>query len=332
MKRIVLFLAILSIISCSSNDPQIEVPETEAEETLVSWSIPEAEVLGPYAPFPLVTNSSFVSIDQVGYQDNHLMALISLGANELRAYPNAFFGLYEVINNEFEDKKFAITHCPQTGSTIGWDRIVDDEVLTIRASGFLFNENLMPTDIETGTIWSQMLMRGVRGPHDYVFHKTYNVVETDWKTVREHFPQAKVYNEVVNNATINVETEPTNRDFYRYGILTGADNTNVHIFDYGLFDQEGLKLMTATISGKKVITIGNKNLNFISSYFIENNREYLVGDSNSFTFKDNLGNVYNGMGLVIEGPDKDMQLESPKAYAAAWVAWQDFFENFVIYE
>jgi len=45
---------------------------------------------------------------------------------------------------------------------------------------------------------------------------------------------------------------------------------------------------------------------------------------------DNKGNIYNAMDLVKQGPDKNIQLDSPKAYTAAWSAWQNFFDKFII--
>lgn len=324
------------IIGCTSTEP-VEIDFTEQSEDKkveISWSVPKSEVLGPYSPFPLVTSSSFIRVDEVSYPENHLTTLVSLGPNELRAYPNAFIAKYEVINNEFESKKYALTHCPLTGSTICFDRILNDATLTIKASGYLFNNNLMPTDVESGSVWSQMLMRGVSGKYDLEFPNSYNAIETDWKTVKTHFPTAKVYNEFVEGAEegVDVETEPTNRDFYRYGILSGINNIVVHIFSYELFEAENLTLRNAVITGKKVLVVGNKNLNFISSYYINGTTEFSVDNSRPFHFKDDKGNVYNAMGLVIEGPDKNVQLASPKAYTASWVAWQDLFEDFKIYE
>jgi hypothetical protein len=239
-----------------------------------------------------------------------------------------------VINNEYGTSKYALSHCPITGSTICFDRIIEGNTLTLKASGYLFNDNLMPIDIETGSIWSQMLIRGVRGTHDLKFPHTLNIVETDWRTVKTHFPKAKVYNEFVENAEIGVdiETEPTNRDFYRYGILSGINTIIVHTFNYDLFRGEGLQLKTTVITGKKVLVVGNEDLNFISSYFVDGKVNYFVDSSNPFHFKDDLGNTYNAMGLVVDGPDKNLQLASPKAYTAAWAAWQDFFDNFKIYE
>lgn len=131
---------------------------------------------------------------------------------------------------------------------------------------------------------------------------------------------------------VDVETEPTKRDFHRYGILSGVKKVTVHIFSYDLFDTESLILKTAFISGGTVLVIGNKNRNFISSYFVSGNTEFSVDPTDTMRFIDNKGNTYNAMGLVVKGPNKNLQLDSPKAYTAAWEAWQDFFENIVIYE
>ncbi len=335
MKLIVLiFVLIMFIVGCSSSPDKINNSGFEVTE---SWSIPKEDIIGPYSPFPLVTSSSFVNINQVNYTNNHLVALVSLDSDELRAYPNSFIGKYEIINDQYQNQKFAITHCPLTGSTTCWDRIIDGNIITIKASGYLYNDNVMPTDIETGSIWSQMLMRGVTGVYDLAFHETYNLIETDWRTVKELFPYAKIYNEIVDENQIPIEdpnTEPTNREYYRYGILSGAVKPNIHIFKYNLFDTDNdneLILIETNVQGRRTLVIGNESRNFVTSYFVNSDREYFVNDPNSFQFNDSLGNVYNAVGLVIEGPDKDLQLQSPKAYTATWVAWQDFFENFTEY-
>lgn len=336
-KCVLVVFGILLSVGCASDNAEIGQTDEQENESLgieATWSIPKNEVLGPYFPFPLVTNSSFVGVNEVNYPENHLTTLISLGPNELRAYPNGFVAKYEIINNEFEDKKYALTHCPITSSTICFDRKVDDQTLTLKASGFLYNDNLMPTDIETGSIWSQMLIQGVSGKYDRKTPNTFNAVETDWETVKTYFPEAKVYNEFVEGAEISegLETEPTNRDFHRYGILSGFIKITVHIFEYDLFHGEGLMVKQAFISGKNVIVVGNKNLNFISSYFVGSNLTFSTDPDNPTNFKDSNGNTYNAMGLVIDGPDKGLQLDSPKAYTAAWAAWQDFFPDLVIHD
>lgn len=334
-KKLILF-GVISLVSCSSgttDDIQSSLKENEPSEIESTWSIPRDEVLGPYQPFPLVTDSAFINVNEVGYSENHLTTLISFGPDELRAYPNGFIAKYEIINNEFEDKKYALTHCPITSSTLCFDRNLDGQILTFKASGYLFNDNLMPTDIETGSIWSQMMMRGVSGTYDRRVPYTFNAVETDWGTVKSHFPEARVYNEFVEDAetSTNTEAEPTNRDFHRYGILSGVDKITVHIFDYNLFDSKTLIIKKIFINGRNVIIVGNKDLNFVSSYYVSDRTGFSTYQNNPLNFQDSSGNKFNAMGLVIEGPDKGVQLDSPKAYTAAWSAWQNFFDNLIIY-
>lgn len=332
--KIVLVLGVVVLLSCSETEIHPSEPLLENSEEHMSWSIPKEDILGPYTSFPVVTESSFVNVDDVDYRADHLTALISLGPNELRAYPHEYIGLYEIINNEFRDKKYAVTHCPLTGSTICFDRSLKDNLITLKASGYLFRDNVVPIDIETGSLWSQMLMRGVSGKYDYEFLDTYNLVETDWNTVKEFFPDAKVYNENIDNVIVadTVDSATTNRDYFRYGILSRPVKTQVHIFNYDLFEGGGLNLISTQITGRKVIVIGNKNYNLITSFFGKTNTDYFVDSPDTMNFKDDKGNTYNAMGLVIDGPDKDLQLESPKAYTAAWAAWQDLFDDFVVYE
>jgi len=93
----------------------------------------------------------------------------------------------EIINDEFQGQKCAFTYCPITKSTLAFTR---DEIF--RASGFLFKDNQTPWDDKTETIWSQMLIKGIKGPKENVRFNTIPVVETTWKTVRLYFTNAKV--------------------------------------------------------------------------------------------------------------------------------------------
>ncbi|HEA22167.1 MAG TPA: hypothetical protein ENH87_14775 [Pricia antarctica] len=122
----------------------------------------------------------------------------------------------------------------------------------------------MPTDNKTGIIWSLMLIRGVIGKYDRVLPDTFNVVENDWETIKTHFKEANFYNEFVEGADLSndIETETTNQDYYRFGIKSWIKKQTVHIFNYDLFDGEGLLLKNAFVNGGNVLVLGNKNLNF----------------------------------------------------------------------
>ena len=63
----------------------------------------------------------------------------------------------------------------------------------------LAQENLMPLDVKSGNIWSQMLLRRFQGDAGmgevFAFRElsTFPLIETVWLTVRDHFPEARVY-------------------------------------------------------------------------------------------------------------------------------------------
>lgn len=72
---------------------------------------------------------------------------------------------HEVVNDDVNDLKVAITYCPLTGTAIGWDRQLNKNVITtFGVSGFLFNTNLMPYNRRTNSLWSQQRLECVNGP------------------------------------------------------------------------------------------------------------------------------------------------------------------------
>lgn len=60
----------------------------------------------------------------------------------------------------------AVSYCPNTRSGICFNRVQGEDTLLLTASGFLYRENMVPLDLHTGSLWSQMQMRGMRGQHE----------------------------------------------------------------------------------------------------------------------------------------------------------------------
>ena len=80
-----------------------------------------------------------------------------------RAYPHKILDWHEIINDKIGNTAFAITYCPLTGTALGWDRTVNGTETTFGVSGLLYNTNLIPYDRLTGSYWSQMLSKSIRG-------------------------------------------------------------------------------------------------------------------------------------------------------------------------
>jgi hypothetical protein len=84
-----------------------------------------------------------------------------------RAYPENILWWHEIANEDVGGSPFTVSFCPLTGSAIYFDRrgFVDGEVSRLGTSGSLFDSNLVMWDRGTNTLWSQMGMKGIKGPH-----------------------------------------------------------------------------------------------------------------------------------------------------------------------
>ena len=126
----------------------------------------------PQDGIPAIEQPQFATASNISYMDDDDLVLGLQMGNTIHGYPHPILDYHEIINDELEGHKVAVTYCPFTGTGIGWDRMVNGSPATFRVSGMLYNANLMPFDKETGSVWSQMRLDCVYGTH--VGQKTRN--------------------------------------------------------------------------------------------------------------------------------------------------------------
>lgn len=73
-------------------------------------------------------------------------------------------------------------------------RTVDNKTLTLSVSGMLWNRSLVMQDKETGSLWSHLLGRAMRGALQGQSLDRLPGLMTDWKTWRKLHPQTTVLN------------------------------------------------------------------------------------------------------------------------------------------
>ncbi len=319
MRRFLAIVFCLFLISCSDDS------DTENSND----GINESDLTGTFNLFPLALNPEFTSVSEVNIGDDSLVGLLNFG-NSIRVFPYVFMTHNEIVNDEFQGIKYAFSYCPITKSSVAFKRNG-----IFRASGYLLNDNLTPWDEETETIWSQMLLKGIIGEKENTPFNTIPVVETTWKTVKDHFPQARVVTadlfftrsssppeEENNNG--NSANAPAVNEFV-YGIINGD---KASIFKYSDFSSS--PLINISIQGQKYIVYGNSSKKVINAFKVEDFDEYTaVNGEFPYVFEDSNGIKYNIFGRGTNG----ITLEKPKfAYVAIWKAWLDFYENFEFQE
>lgn len=84
---------------------------------------------------------------------------------QARAYPLKMLSSHEVVNDRFDGRPITVTYCPLCGSSVAYERNVTiegtDYTLDFTASGYLYKQDLVMWDPQTGTLWNQILAQAI---------------------------------------------------------------------------------------------------------------------------------------------------------------------------
>jgi len=344
MKKLLLLTMLVLLYSCGGGSSPSTGGSMTAPTPQYDWTVPTIDLAGSLNPFPFIENPQFTTVSsQSSFQDNFLVAIVSFG-DEVRVYPYVTIDKYECVNDEFNGKTFAISHCPQTESAVAWNRSFQNTKLSIRSSGYLFRENLIALDKDSDTFWSQMLLECVKGKYEGEKYTTYNLIETNWKTVKDLYPNAKVFFDPSQSSkssnTINKISSKSNQTSKLTAIIPEGEDVytildqragsiNANIYRYAMFTG-GTKIYMKKIGNKNLIIVGNDNQKYITSYINNENIVFTVLN-NEFPaiMQDANGNKWNMFGVALSGPRQGEQLKSPNAYIAVWWAVKDFFPTII---
>lgn len=85
--------------------------------------------------------------------------------NESHTYPVKLMHYHEVIDDVVGGVPVVVSYCPLCGTAIAYERTVGGEVLTFRTSGYLFRNNKVMFDVQTGSLWPQILGEAINGTY-----------------------------------------------------------------------------------------------------------------------------------------------------------------------
>ncbi len=318
MRKPIYLLAFFLIFSCSNN------PLIEEEEETPEVSI-QSELIGSGTLYPLAENPRFTTVENTDLENNSLVGIIVLGS-EIRVYPYWYTYEHEIINDTYNETKFAFTYCPLTKSSVAFTK--EDN---FRASGFLLNDNLVPWDKKTESLWSQMLGKGIRGEREDENLKTFPIIETKWETVKTYFPNAKVLTDdyvarSANSSQNNSKIVPQKGE-HVFGIINRSfsKDTKVAIFKYS--DFINTKRMDVSFGSKRYIVIGDDSKRIINAFVVADFDDYITLENQfPYVLQHKDGIKYTILGL---GTD-DTQLKGIDfGYVALWGAWKEFYSEFI---
>lgn len=81
-----------------------------------------------------------------------------------RAYPIRIMNWHEIVNDEIEGERIAVTYCPLCGTGVAFASASGGRPLTFGVSGLLYNSDMLLYDRETESLWSQIKKQAIAGP------------------------------------------------------------------------------------------------------------------------------------------------------------------------
>jgi hypothetical protein len=341
--------AMLMVAGCGGGSSNDSLPPGDPG---ANWTLPRAEVVdgGPGQDgIPSIDRPLFSPIDSPEFdflqEDDYVVGIHVDGV--YRAYPHPILNYHEVVNDEVDLDHFVLSYCPLTGTALAWDVNNDTRWPDFGVSGLLYNSNLILYDRDTGSHWSQMLERSVRGSRVGEAAERMQVIETTWETWKAMYPDSEV---------LSTETGHE-RDYFAYPYGTYRWNDNL-LFPVSNLDNrlhpkrriigihsgpiskvyqiDDFPTINTTlheqINGEPVVIIGNSAANIGAIY----SRELADGTVLQFSpvqgqlpifMTDTEGNQWDIFGTAVSGPRAGTQLGITSSYAAYWFAWATFFEN-----
>lgn len=333
----------------------LSLPQSKNE-----WDIPRQEVLsgGPGKDgIPALLNPPMIAASDASYlRDNDLVVGYKHG-QDIRAYPHGMLNWHEIVNDEVGGLPLAIVYCPLTGTATGWDRTLNGTVTTFGVSGLLYNSNVLPYDRLTGSYWSQLRLNSVNGKMRGHQVKTFNTIETTWKTWKMLFPETKVlstatgYNRSydyypygdyqTNNQNLIFPFKPHDKRLdAKEKVMAVIINGKAKAYRFKSFGEGYLQVVEDSFESRPLVVAGSKSHRLLVAFertlpdgtllsFHPATKDKLLS-GNAF-LKDNEGNTWDAFGLAVDGPRKGQTLTMPLTIVGYWFSFGAFYPGLEIY-
>lgn len=345
------------LVNCSSSNPSSDDAsgggggDDNGYQTGSTWLIPVNDVKdgGPGKDgIPSIENPVFETASTItSMSDDDLVVGIKLG-DVVKAYPHYILDWHEIVNDMLGDTNVTISYCPLTSTAFAWKSLAGSTFSTFGVSGLLYNANLILYDRETDSNWSQILQKCVNGELIGEVPSKLSVIETDWKTWKDSFPNSLVLTEETGfdmpYGTYPYGPYRTDHNFFLFQpdplnpalpnkqrVYALLNNTQSKVYKFSAFN--GGKVISDIFLGTEYLIVGDENL--IVAFEINGtlstlNFTYDFQSSENF-FMDSEGNKWNMFGEAIEGPRTGQKLNKASSVTSMWFAIAAFFPNPSIY-
>ena len=133
---------------------------------LSNTTLPREEILHGGPPrdgIPALSDPKLIAAEAASYLEPTSRVVGITLKGKSRAYPIAILNWHEIVNDEIDGQRFAVTYCPLCGTAVTFDATIDGTPTDFGVSGLLYNSDVLLYDRDTESLWSQILGQSVSG-------------------------------------------------------------------------------------------------------------------------------------------------------------------------
>jgi len=319
-------VVLLLATACQTDPPPLL--DSDNTDDIIKVLEDNEHVRGSLNPFKLIENPQYLTVNEVSYLSDDDMVFLTRATGDVLVFPHSDMGV-EVVNEDANGVLMAVTYCPITKSGIIWNRVMGLDTLLLTASGYLYKDNMMPLDLNSGNIWSQMLLRRFQGDATdgeffaFMELSTFPIIETTWQTVKTQFPDADVY-----TSDMSMKSAQADRLDQLLGLI---GKEAVELFSLEMFPGEISLHTTALNPGGMVVVAGSSEFHYMLAFQTTYNMEPVEGKF-PVIMMDETGTMWNIFGEGMMGMHDGETLASPLYYTASDWAWRDLYDQVHVFE
>ena len=280
--------------------------------------------------FPIKAGVRAVPAAEARLQDGDLVIGLAIGA-EARAYPiNLMWDpVNEVLNDTLGGAAVGVTWCPLAHSAAAYDRKIGGRGLELGAVG-LQNGVFILYDRQTGSWWSQVVGKAVKGPLEGKRLRKRPTVVTTWGRWRSLHPGTTVYvdpavpgrrrftEESMSRITLAGEGPVVPQD------LVVAVEGKATAKAYLLRRLAGPRLVNDALDGVPIAVFLAEDAVTAAVWRRESGGRTLTFSAAGDRLRDaETGSEWDALtGLALSGPRKGQRLEGVVLTYALWYAWR----------
>jgi hypothetical protein len=141
---------------------------------------------------PALIDPEFVAADDASFLSGKDRVLGISHNGVVRAYPIKILNYHEIVNDLFGDDAVVVTFCPLCGSGMAFSSNIRDARLLFGVSGLLYNSDVLMYDLQTQSLWSQLMSQAISGPLKGQRLSILPISHTSWREWKARYPETEV--------------------------------------------------------------------------------------------------------------------------------------------